>query len=407
MDGFDPSVRLKGEAGELNAQVLARAVGYRKPAARAEIDRWILSELEGTVRNVVETMDAYDNFTACQHIASFIDGLSNWYVRSSRHRYWSEDKSAQDKIDAYWTLYESLLTVCKLIAPFTPFIAETLWRNLAGVFGDRAVEGVHLCSYPTSNPENGDPLLSQRMHLLRTLASLGRNARMEAKLKVRQPLATVEVVLADTTHQKWLEEHDELLRKELNVKKIEYTQQAHYIEYLVQPNFKRLGPRLGKFMPAVKQQLSKASGAELRAELQKNGKIELHLEGEVVSLDAEDLQITIRAKEGWAAADDQTLGCAVVLNTEITPQLLREGYARDLVRLINERRKELCCEYNDRIRLAVVTDSEEVKKSVEENLDYIQQETLAAEITFDSRPDTQYVEVTIADAIVVIYIVVV
>jgi len=213
--------------------------------------------------------------------------------------------------------------------------------------------------------------------------------------------------LADTTHQKWLEEHDELLRDELNVERIEYTQQAHYIEYLVQPNFKRLGPRLGKLMPAVKQMLAKTSGSALRAELQKNGKVELQVDGAIVPLDAEDLQITIRAKEGWAAADDQSLGCAVVLNTVVTPELLRKGYARDLVRLVNEQRKELSCEYNDRIRLGIVADSSEVRAAVEENREYIQQETLAIEIVLSALAGAQTVEVSVADSVVVLYILIV
>ncbi len=257
IDGFDPTESLTGDVGQLGPEQLAACPSCRPVSDRSEIDRWIISELNQTVEAVVERMDAYDNYAACNKLNSFVDALSNWYVRRSRDRYWSEDKQSTDKSDAYWTLYECLLTVSKLIAPFVPFVAETVWRNLAGSFGDRAVESVHLCDYPVVDPQRVDALLSDRMQLLREIASLGRSARMHAKLKVRQPLAKVEVILAESEHQPWLEAHEELLREELNVKAVEYTVEAdQYISYQVQPNFKRLGPRLGKLMPAVKKLLS-------------------------------------------------------------------------------------------------------------------------------------------------------
>jgi len=228
---------------QLNARDFAGARGHRPAAERGELDRWVLSELNRTIAAVVARMDAYDNFGACQKINDFVDGLSNWYVRRSRDRFWASDKQSPEKLDAYWTLYECLLTTSKLVAPFVPFLAETLWQNLAGVFGDQALQSVHLCDYPQAESSAVDETLSERMRLLREIASLGRSARMDAKLKVRQPLAKVEVILADTAHQAWLEEHDDLLRDELNVKKIEYTKDAEtYIEYQVQPNFKRVGP---------------------------------------------------------------------------------------------------------------------------------------------------------------------
>ncbi len=397
LDGFDPAERLSGEVGQLDADALARGRDQRPVADRSELDRWILSELQQTVSEVVTRMDAYDNFLACRKLSEFVDALSNWYVRRSRARFWSEDKADPDKLDAYWTLYECLLTVTRLIAPFTPFVAETLWRNLAGVFGDRALPSVHLCDYPTPRSDLWDAPLSQQMNLLRTLASLGRNARMEAKLKVRQPLSKVEVVLADAGPQQWLESHDALLREELNVKLIEYTQQAHYIEYQVQPNFKRLGPRVGKQMPAVKQRLARLEGAALLAELQRTGRIRLELEGGAVELDGEDVQITIRAKEGWAAADDPSLGCVVILNTDITPELTREGYVRDLVRLVNDLRRERGCAYHDRIRLGIGSESPELRQAVEENRDYLQQETLAQSITFAPLADCEGVRVEVAE----------
>lgn len=404
LDGFDPAGRIPGSAGQLTPGDLATGLGYRSVGERGELDRWILSELHRTAADVVKYMDEYDNFPACRRLLEFVDALSNWYVRRSRPRFWSEDKQAQEKIDAYWTLYECLITTAKLIAPFTPFLAETLWRTLTGVFGDRTVESVHLCDYPTADERWIDPTLSRRMRLLRTLASLGRNARMEAKLKVRQPLSQVEVVLADPSEQPWLEAHDELLQDELNVKEIRYLTQSDSIEYRVQPNFKRLGPRLGPQLPAVKQWLSHADGARLRAELAEHGRIEIPLDGRLLVLEPDDVQITIRAKPGWAAADDPALGCVVVLNTELTPQLIREGYVRDLVRLVNERRKEIGCAYNARIEVALVGASEELRRAVDENMAYLQQETLARRIAWQPLEGVEPIPVEVADATVSLYV---
>lgn len=403
IDGFDPAASIRGEAGQLTPADLARGEGYRPPAQRSELDRWVLSELHRTIAAVAERMDAYDNFIACQRLNEFVDALSNWYVRRSRDRYWSSDKRSPDKLDAYWTLYECLLTASKLIAPFTPFLAETMWRNLAGTFGGRAVESVHLCDYPDGDAAAVDDLLSARMTLLRDIASLGRKARMDAKLKVRQPLAKVEVILAKDTHQAWLQTHDDLLRDELNVKQVEYARQAaDYITYEVLPNFKRLGPRLGKLMPKVKQWLTRADGGRLLSELEAAGKVSLEIEGQRVELDSEDLQVRLQAKPGWAAA--HLPSCVVVLSTGLTPQLVREGLARDLVRLVQERRKELDCQYTDRIQVGLVTESEELRQAIEENAEYICGETLAVGLCGESLAGATPVEHDLAGSPIEVFV---
>ncbi|MEQ8788578.1 MAG: isoleucine--tRNA ligase [Pirellulaceae bacterium] len=395
MDGFDPAELLAGEAGQLSEADLSKAKGYRPVKERAELDRWVLSELNRTCATVVERMDAYDNYPACGALNAFVDGLSNWYVRRSRSRYWSADRQSQDKLDAYWTLYECLLTTCKMIAPFTPFLAEAMWRNLAGVFGKRAMESVHLCDFPTGDASVVDAVLSERMELLRDIASLGRSARVDAKLRVRQPLAQVEVVLASDAHQKWLEAHDELLREELNVKQIDYTTQGEqYITYNVVPNFKRLGPRVGKLMPKVKKAITEADGGKLLAELTATGKATLRVGengvGETIELDNEDIEVRLQAKEGWAAAQGKS--CVVVLSTDLTPELLREGLARDVVRLVNDRRKALDCAYNARVEIGVVTDSDELKLALEENRETIMSETQAEKLVCEQLSDCDGVE---------------
>ncbi|MFZ5830240.1 MAG: isoleucine--tRNA ligase [Planctomycetota bacterium] len=379
IDKFDPAAAFEGRAGQLDSATLANAADYRPAGERSELDRWILSELSRTAAIVTERMDAYDNYAACARLNEFVDALSNWYVRRSRDRFWASGTSA-DKSDAYWTLYECLLTTCRLIAPFTPFLAEAMWQNLAvAVFGDRAAESVHLCDYPTGNVQAVDEELSDRMALAREIVSLGRAARMSAKLKVRQPLSLVEVILADRSHEAWLKEHAALICDELNVKRVEFTRNAEqYISYTVLPDLKRLGPRLGKRLPTLKKSLSECDAAALLRELEASGQVTIDLHDGPVLLDSQDIQVRLQAKEGWTAA--QGKACVVVLATELTPELIREGLARELVRIVQDVRKEMKLEFTDRIEVEIATDSEELKRAIAEFRDYIAGETLAMEL---------------------------
>ena len=380
IDGFEPEQRLTGNAGELSPEHLCDVDGYRPVSERSELDRWVLSELQHTLTDVVERMDRYDNYGAALALNEFVDALSNWYVRRSRDRFWAADKTSPEKLDAYWTLYECLITVTKIIAPFVPFLSDYMWGKLAGVFGERVPESVHLCDYPSVDASRVDVELSARMATLREIASLGRSARMNEKLKVRQPLQKVEVVLGDDSSQQWLQSHDALLREELNVKQIDYVTDAdEYIDYLIQPNFKRLGPRVGKLIPQVKAVLGAANGAQLLGELEANGKVVIDVAGESIELDTEDIQVRLQAKDGWAAA--QGKNSVVVLNTELTDELIREGYARDLIRLIQDRRKELDCEFTDRIQVAIEVDSDILAATLDEYGETISAETLADSVS--------------------------
>jgi isoleucyl-tRNA synthetase len=408
IDGFDPARETGGERQPTSqnkqqalpaAAVISTATSYRSIAHRGELDRWILSELNRTCAAVVGRMDAYDNFVACQHITEFVDALSNWYVRRSRDRFWAADRRAPEKLDAYWTLYECLLTTARLIAPFVPFLAETLWQNLKRpTLGNQQLpESVHLCDYPTGDAAVIDEALSARMNLVREIASLGRSARQTANLKVRQPLAKVEVVLADNSHQPWLEEHAELIADELNVKAVEFTTHGEdYISYSVLPNFKRLGPRLGKNMPLVKKLLAEADAARLLEQLNSDGKVSLTLpDGTVAELDHEDIEVRLAAKAGWAAA--QGKNCVVVLATELTPELVAEGLARDIVRLIQDRRKDIGCQYTDRIEVGLTTQSPELLDAIDKFRQYIAQETLAVKLVAEPLPEVEPVIAQVAN----------
>lgn len=375
IDGFDPTTASAADE-QLSPESLASAPTYREASQRSEIDRWILSELNRCAKQVTERMDRYDNYNACQAITTLVDGLSNWYVRRSRDRFWASDINAQDKHDAYWTLYETLLQVSKLIAPFVPFLSDYLWQRLSEPFRQTALASVHLTDYPTTVEDRVDEELSESMKLLREIASLGRAARAEAKLKVRLPLSRVEVVLTDDQRIDWLKNHDELVREELNVKTVEYTTDGdHYVQYIVVPNFKRLGPKVGKQVPAVKKALQQADGNELLQQLKRDGAVTIQLADGPLSLDAGDIEVRLQAREGWAAA--QGTGCVVVLNTEVTDELRREGIAKDLIRTIQNQRKEINCQYTDRIIVAVTSEHDDLEQVIQEHRELICKETLA------------------------------
>ncbi len=400
IDEFDPIAE-----GAANACVFADAASYRPLEQRSELDRWILSELNTAIATVTERMDAYDNYGACQAITQFVDAMSNWYVRRSRDRFWANDKRAPEKLDAYWTLYECLISITKMIAPFVPFLAESLWQKLAvAPFGVQAPESVHLCDYPVAKPQAIDAALSEQMNLVREITSLGRQARSAAELKVRQPLAKVEVILADTTHQAWLESHAGLIAEELNVKAVEFTENAEqYIDYTIVPNFKRLGPKLGKNMPKVKKLLGDLDGGQMLAELKSAGKVTLDLgDGASIDLDEEDIEVRLQAKKGWAAA--QGRGVVVVLATELTEELISEGWMRDLVRVIQDQRKELGCEFTDRIEIGIVTESTELRTAIEQFREYVKQETLGVSIVFEPLEGVEAVAAKIGDAEANIYV---
>ncbi|MBT6847553.1 MAG: hypothetical protein HOA14_09090 [Planctomycetaceae bacterium] len=202
---------------------------------------------------------------------------------------------------------------------------------------------------------------------------------MNAKLKVRQPLQGVEVILGDMEHQQWLESHDLLLRDELNVKSISYsTSGEEYITYVVSPNFQLLGPRLGPLLPQVKKMLAETDGGGLLGQLETNGQVTLRLDSKDIILEANEIQVGLAAKDGWAAA--QGNNCVVVLNTELTSDLICEGFARDVVRLVQDRRKEIECDFTDKINVAVVTTSATLAAAMDRHGEFIAAETLAENI---------------------------
>jgi isoleucyl-tRNA synthetase len=395
IDGFDPAALL-ATPGCLDHADLARAQGWTPVAGRSELDRWMLSELHATAAAMVERLDRYDHFGAAQRLSGLVDAVSNWYVRRSRDRFWAAGKADlgpegdREKLDAYWTLYETLVAIAKLAAPFVPFVTEAIWRNLAGAtFGDRVPESVHLTDYPTGDAALVDADLVRRMALVRDVASLGRAARAAERLKVRQPLAKVEVILAAASpaDEAWLESHADLVCDELNVKQFEICREPdRYITRSVLPDLKKLGPRLGKDLPKARDALARADAAALLAALARDGRAAVPLPGGgTATIERDDVLVRTTAKEGWAAAESPL--AVVVVASQLTPDLVAEGLVREVVHAIQSQRKTLDLEFTDRIALGFETSSAALRSALERHLDYVTGETLADSATFAPLPD--------------------
>ncbi|MFN0059315.1 MAG: isoleucine--tRNA ligase [Planctomycetota bacterium] len=364
-------------------QPTARFALIPEPDRRAlsELDRWILSELQVTTRAVREALDRYDSFVAARALNEFVDSVSNWYLRRSRDRIWRSGLDA-DKRAAYETLHGCLVSTALLAAPFVPFFAETLYQNLVRSRGDAetgAPESVHLCDYPAPLEAWIDESLSRAMKAARDVASAGRAVRAASKLRVRQPLALAEVVVANQAQANELTRVVELIAEELNVKRVEFTTAGEeYVEYLVKPNFRSIGPKHGKLAPQIQKTLKEhPDPARLRRALAEAGGVDIEVAGQAIPLSAEDVQIDLIAKPGWAAA--QAGAVVVVLRTELDADLRLEGVARELVHHVQSARKELGLRYEQRIELAIAGGAA-VAAAVLRFKAYIAGETLATRL---------------------------
>ena len=348
----------------------------RRPAIgeRSELDRWILAELDETIRFVGTSLEHYETHPAARRVEEFVDALSNWYVRRSRPRFWGEEKESADKLAAFATLYEVLVDLSKLLAPFTPFLADTVYRNLTKGAPD-AKSSVHLTSYPSAREERQDDDVRRDMALVRNVVTLGGRVRAANKLKVRQPLGSVIVVTTDAHAEEVLIEHRAIIEDELNVESIALTHEPQkYVQFQVVPNFRALGPKIGKDVPAVKAALSKADGGKLYDELGKTGKVTVVLPDRSVELGPEEIEIRLAAKEGFAAASDR--GTLVVLDTTITPALRAKGMAREAISKIQGARKTLDLAHEARIAVGYEA-APELASALATHHDYVAGEVLA------------------------------
>jgi isoleucyl-tRNA synthetase len=344
------------------------------------LDKWILSTAETLVDKVGSALDAYDLSRAIDPILDFIDLLNNWYIRRSRRRFWKSENDA-DKLDAYSTLYDVLKTFITVAAPFIPFTTDAIWGNLR-VEG-RDPESVHLADFPKVCEERRDVQLEYKMAAVRHAVSMGRALRSIHNLKVRQPLKTVELVTRDIEEKKVLLEMEDTIREELNVKQIIFQDnEGDLVEYEVKANFRVLGKELGKDMKTIASRIAELSQNEIQGLLD-GAILAIEADGRMVDIDVSKLSIRRIEKANLKILNEGTL--TVGLDTEITQELAEEGDVRDLIRGVQNLRKETGLAVTDRIRLRIFG-SDKLKQAWEHFSDFVASETLAIE-TLWVKPD--------------------
>jgi isoleucyl-tRNA synthetase len=342
---------------------------------RPDIDRWVLSDLQLLVRKAHHAFQDFDVQSFCLEAEAFVDDdLSNWYVRRNRRRFWKGEQGA-DKLAAYQTLYTILLTLTKLCAPVMPFLAEVMYRNLTA--GDDS-RSVHLCPYPEPDESLIDAQLSADMKALLRLVKLGSAARNQVKIKVRQPLAELRVQPGSDADRRALERFGGQIEEELNLKQVSLHNgdAGPLLQYDVKPNLKTLGPKLGGQLKAATAALAALKPAEVAARVQAGQGIELTLADGPVTLEPADLWVQVKAAEGWAGLADR--GTQVALDTRVTEELALEGMAREVVRHVQQARKDAGLEMEDRITLYLHTEDATLAKAIAAHRDYIAAETLVA-----------------------------
>lgn len=346
---------------------------------RNELDQWILSELNLLIDEVDSFYTDYEPTKALRAINTFvIDNLSNWYVRLSRRRFWKGEYS-NDKISAYQTLYKCLDTIAKLMSPAAPFYSDRLYQDLNSVTGKEPYASVHLAYFPVKQENEIDYLLLERTHLAQKVTTMVFSLRKKENIKVRQPLQKIMIPVLSKNDRENLESIIPIIKQEVNVKEVQLLnpeEASDIIVKAVKPNFKTLGPKLGKDLKAVSQELQQLSSSQIE-ELEKNGTITLS--GYELNLD--DVEIRTQDITGWLVANDGKL--TVALDITITPELKSEGIARELVNKIQNLRKENGLEVTDKISLEIQA-NEEIERSVNENMEYICSETLTQKLTFVS-----------------------
>jgi isoleucyl-tRNA synthetase len=343
-------------------------------AERPEIDRWAAALLNQTVRTCTEAMDDYDAKRAGDAIESFVDQLSNWYVRRNRRRFWKSTDAA-DKRSAYLTLYECLETVNRLLAPFVPFLAEQIYQNLVRSLRPDAPLSVHMCEWPDVNEANDDAALLYEIDVVQKVVGLARAARSQSGVRTRQPLSRLLVRTPDDKAANALEEHRDQVLEELNVKAMEFiARDAGLVNYRIKPNLPRIGKRYGKLIPHIRKALDEADGAAIASAAARGEEFEISVQGESISLGAEDVLIETSSAAGYACGEDG--GFLTALDTGLNDELVREGVARELIRTVQEARKQAGLEVSDRIVLGI-SGSAGVESALQEYKDYLMAETLA------------------------------
>ena len=348
-------------------------------AVENELDRWLLSELQRLIADVTAGLDAYETMTPARRIESFVDDLSNWYVRRSRRRFWKSEDDA-DKQSAYRTLHHTLVTLTKLIAPLMPFLADELYQNLVRPTDENAPASVHLCDWPQADAALVDQTLTDEVGLAMRLSSLGRSARSKAGVKVRQPLPRVYVKLRTKQEGDALANVEAQLIEELNVREVVAMEDAsEFLRYEVRPNLPVLGPKYGAEVAKIRQALADQDPATVAAAV---------AAGEPITaadhqLEPEEVLVSTVEREGFASAQEG--GYVVVVDTEVPPELRDEGLARELVHRIQNLRRDAGFEISDRITMYWQGD-DDIRRVLAAHADYVKGETLSLELVEGEPP---------------------
>jgi isoleucyl-tRNA synthetase len=430
-DGFVPSDELRWRAAGSSQES-----GKRKAESGvAEIDRWILSNLQSLIEVAHCEMSNYNAPAFCAAAAQFIDDLSNWYIRRNRRRFWrSRDASDADKNAAYETLYEVLVTLCRLLAPGIPFLTERMYQNLAlgQGFSDEGFQfsdsrsntesgdsvtaenrkpktentlpcSVHLCDYPTVDTSLLDADLNLRMAAAQKVVRLGHKLREESNLRVRQPLAELQFASSSADTASAIEKLADVIGEELNIQRVVRADNLDtLVKYAYKPNLKTLGPKYGKLLNALRTKLPELGDAVL-GPLRRGQNLTVELEGQTVDLTPNDVLVSTEQAAEWVCADDA--GIQVAISTVLTPELIREGMSRDFVRQVQQLRKDANLNITDRIKAEYHSPDKTVQAMVAEWGDYIKGETLADGIEFSVTSPAEVKTVSVGDSQVRIWIV--
>ncbi len=348
-----------------------------------DLDRWLLSSLNTLVREVTNAYENYDVPNATRPLEAFVENLSTWYLRRSRRRFWKSE-SDTDKQAAYYTLYTALATLSKLMAPAMPFLAEELYQNLVPAVDPDAPESVHLAKWPAFDARLIDESLNREMETVMKLVSLGHSARQKANRKVRQPLAVAAFSVGNLDERSAVTDLADLIADELNVKTVRILDSStEAVSHVVKPLPKQLGQKYGNQFPAIQKAIM-AMDAEKAAQTFLSGQaLTVKAEGSTFEILPDEVEVRAQAREGFAVAEDGAYVAALV--TELTPELVREGLAREFVRRVQDLRKQADLDVADRIKLFVKT-TPGLKKAIKEYSDYIMAETLTVELKYAASP---------------------
>ena len=344
------------------------------------MDKWLLSKLNSMVKSVDDNLGNYRIPEATKALAEFVDDMSNWYVRRCRERYWAKDMP-QDKINAYMTLYTALVTLCKTAAPMIPFLTEDIYQNLVRTVDKNAPESIHLCDFPEVNESMIDPELEASMDEVLKVVVFGRAARNTANIKSRQPIANMYIKAAKTLDDYFVD----ILRDELNVKNVEFKEDlSAFTAYSFKPQLRTVGPKYGKHLNAIKEYLANVDGNKAMSELKADGVIKFTADDTEIALAEEDLLIDVAKMEGYVTEGDNYV--TVVIDTTLTPELIEEGYVREVISKIQTMRKDSDFQVTDRIKV-YVTGNAKIADVMEKNADEIKRVVLADAFVMDAACD--------------------